>query len=564
MFIQRVNIFLLCLVVSLSPAYVYANTVTSLGGWSPSSLISQGASTLVNASKNVLVNGVNLVKNSTALIRPSPSQVSKILKGGGYGLALGAAVTALLGAVDWVLDPANNRIKYKPITPTDSPPDNSAVYGWAGKNHCTSVVTLFSSQQGAADHVCNHADCNARPAQTAIIQTTDIKCNPAGFTMPKPAEVKNPNYDPAFVPEYQYLPLDVVSARVITNADANNSDAKNVTLATASQIVTDAQEDSNNRYGPYSPSTEQLINELESNSSIPTTETVPTTSTTTTNTQTNTQSTDGSFTLPAFCSWASYICDAMNTSNRNSNRAATASEKSNTFLNTMQGQLVTNGNKTDELKGAVVNAGSAANTAATELKGEVVNAASAANASAAELKGAVVNAASAAAASATELKGEVVNAASAAAAAASTASADSAALTAAVNQNTEAVKDKPLPAFCSWAAIVCDAAQVITSFPLTETVQEVRDWWKDPENPQPEKLDITPAAIPAIAPIILSGGGGCPTDSVTFNVMGQSVTLDMPYQPVCDALEFFRPAVLAVGAITSVFIASGIRSQDNN
>ena len=41
-------------------------------------------------------------------------------------------------------------------------------------------------------------------------------------------------------------------------------------------------------------------------------------------------------------------------------------------------------------------------------------------------------------------------------------------------------------------------------------------------------------------------------------LMGQTYTIELPYQPVCDALTFFKPAVLAVGAITSAFIVAGI------
>jgi hypothetical protein len=46
--------------------------------------------------------------------------------------------------------------------------------------------------------------------------------------------------------------------------------------------------------------------------------------------------------------------------------------------------------------------------------------------------------------------------------------------------------------------------------------------------------------------------------------MGKSVTLDMPYQPVCDALNFFKPAVLLVGAVASVYIVAGVRTKEED
>ena len=62
----------------------------------------------------------------------------------------------------------------------------------------------------------------------------------------------------------------------------------------------------------------------------------------------------------------------------------------------------------------------------------------------------------------------------------------------------------------------------------------------------------------------LSASSTCPQDSVSFSVMGKSVTLDMPYQPVCDALTFFKPAVLLVGAVASVYIVAGVRTKEED
>src|SRR5690606_4863018 len=52
------------------------------------------------------------IKESSVKITPNASQVAKVLARGGAGYALSVAVEQLLGSVDWVLDPENNRIKY--------------------------------------------------------------------------------------------------------------------------------------------------------------------------------------------------------------------------------------------------------------------------------------------------------------------------------------------------------------------------------------------------------------------------------------------------------------------
>ena len=63
-------------------------------------------------TKKVVIDGVDYIKKGTAKITPPASSVAKVLARGGAGYALSVAVEQLLGAVDWVLDPANNRIVY--------------------------------------------------------------------------------------------------------------------------------------------------------------------------------------------------------------------------------------------------------------------------------------------------------------------------------------------------------------------------------------------------------------------------------------------------------------------
>lgn len=51
----------------------------------------------------------------------TPSTLSKLYKFGGATVAFSAAVYGILGAVDWVMDPDNNRIKYTSQEPQDLP-----------------------------------------------------------------------------------------------------------------------------------------------------------------------------------------------------------------------------------------------------------------------------------------------------------------------------------------------------------------------------------------------------------------------------------------------------------
>jgi hypothetical protein len=140
------------------------------------------------------------------------------------------------------------------------------------------------------------------------------------------------------------------------------------------------------------------------------------------------------------------------------------------------------------------------------------------------------------------------------------------------------------PKFCSWAPVVCEAAQVVLTFPNTLT-----EWWEtantkaeewalsiseawaaakewatsEPEEQDSNELEFEDLNIDADQ-VNLSGSSTCPQDSVSFSLMGKSVTLDMPYQPVCDALNFFKPAVLLVGAVASVYIVAGVRTKEED
>mgnify|MGYP000467544148 CR=1 FL=1 len=69
-------------------------------------------------------NGAKKIATGTAKITPTAAQVSKVLARGAAGYALSVAVEQLLGAVDWVLDPANNQIVYTPgASPTQPNPN---------------------------------------------------------------------------------------------------------------------------------------------------------------------------------------------------------------------------------------------------------------------------------------------------------------------------------------------------------------------------------------------------------------------------------------------------------
>ena len=275
------------------------------GAWTITNTVAQGASTILTGSKEVILNGAKKIATGTAKITPTASQVSKVLARGAAGYALSVAVQQLLGAVDWVLDPANNQIKY--TDPNASNP-NAFPKVW---------VSNGISQTSAAS-----ASASCSLAQTLYYgvpesgPTSAYQNSVGAWICPTAAtaqnmrvtQVANPNYDPNAEQEQKTLPLDVVAEQVISNAESGDTNAQVATTTAAADIINEAQTD-NVKARP-------IINQLENTQSIPTDQTAkgdavpkdtdnPASSPTATSTPT-----DLTLDFPIFCDWAPSVCQA--------------------------------------------------------------------------------------------------------------------------------------------------------------------------------------------------------------------------------------------------------------
>lgn len=276
-----------------------------MGGWTLSNPLAQGASTIYQGAKNVIINGKNVAKTSTALITPVAKDVSKVLVRGVAGVALSFAVEQLLGKVDWVLDPANNQIVYtKPKDPTVPDPTAQMQYVFVGGvGGCTSIQVFYSVSQAKEDAI----TCFPDPSFT---QTTTIDNNGTRLIVwfKKDSTTRNAIYNisanPAYDPnaqtdeEKKTLPLDVVAQKVISNAESGNSDAKVATTAAAADIVNDAQNDD--------VKAKPIVNQLEANAKTE----ADNTATGETKPNTETGGTDLALEFPTFCGWAPQVCEA--------------------------------------------------------------------------------------------------------------------------------------------------------------------------------------------------------------------------------------------------------------
>lgn len=287
---------LLSFVIAISPIVLINNAnAANIGGWSMSNPIAQGASTVYNGTKQVIIDGKDYIKKGTAKITPTATGVAKTLAKGVAGVALSVAVEQLLGAVDWVLDPANNQIRYKEpsdpsCTATECDPTLQKVY------------KVYGAFGATPQQACSNAGGNWVVSSNYPCKTDSQQSIPSYVTNP----AYNPNAEPNEKPE-KTLPLDVVAQKVISNAQSGDTNAQVATTVAAADIVAESEKD-NVKARP-------ITQQLEASSSTKSAdEAAAAESNTATGTQTQNptkpEATDLKLEFPAFCGWAPVVCEA--------------------------------------------------------------------------------------------------------------------------------------------------------------------------------------------------------------------------------------------------------------
>lgn len=211
------------------------------------------------------------------LISPNASQVAKVLRGGIAGIALSYAVKQLLGAVDWVLDPANNQIKYKDkptVVCTDKLsciPPSSQYYFTIRFAFARETISFFGK---TPEEIHQSVFGYWRTVNTIYRWTTIGSCKVSGeceyYNVLYGSErvstiqyfrVKNPAYDPNTQNQEKTLSLITVAQQVIENAENDNLDAQFAVLAAATNILSEAEQDD--------AKAKPIEDELENNSKCP-------------------------------------------------------------------------------------------------------------------------------------------------------------------------------------------------------------------------------------------------------------------------------------------------------
>ncbi len=309
---QIFSVFLIFTLYFNSFNNAYAATV---GGWSIGGLVADGASSIANGTKQVIIDGKNYIKKGTAKITPTASQVSKVLARGAAGYALSVAVEQLIGSVDWVLDPANNQIVYKIPRDITDPNDPALQYYFTDTYTPSASGVKFTSLSAACSSILKTRGWKAGIDADCILSGNNIVLTPVG----KPSSsfgvhgsrIANPAYNPAAEKdEEKTLPLDTVAQQVISNAESEDTNAQVATTAAAADIVQEAETDQSKA--------RPIVQQLEASAS---TENADSTAQEAANDATGTQTknptnpdvTDLSLEFPVFCGWAPIVCEAAQT-----------------------------------------------------------------------------------------------------------------------------------------------------------------------------------------------------------------------------------------------------------
>ncbi len=225
---KKIIIFMTSLLLIINSTLTSAATI---GAWTVSNPMAVGASILYDGSKGAVT--------SSVLITPNASQVAKVLRGGLAGYALTLAVEQLLGAVDWVLDPANNQIKYKPIS-IDSIDENYSYQCLGSSDNSVSKSLTYCGQAFATsnDLILKYCDIFKPTSsyQYPVCRFQRLDGRPESFVAATTV------YDPKII-EQKTLPLETVAQQVIENAESDNLDAQFAVLAAANNILSEAEND---------------------------------------------------------------------------------------------------------------------------------------------------------------------------------------------------------------------------------------------------------------------------------------------------------------------------------
>jgi hypothetical protein len=289
-----------------------ASTLAGGSGWRVASTVANGIGVTVNGAKDIIVNGAKKTVTGVANVTPTAGQVGKFLGKNGSAAAVVGVVDLLLDGVDWVMDPANNQIKYKPkdVNSEFPPPEINYQYQCFDKSILNSIQECASRYIASYTQYNKYSDCKRYSGESisCLFTYTNSPGRSENVDIGQRTKRVAP-IDPPKEQEEKTIPLVNLGSRVLEQAETEVKTgnpavpiATPVTQAAATAVVGEAATDETQA--------RPIVTELDKSAAIPTNETAEGTITQpTTDTETG-EVKPGSISLdfPVFCSWAPSMC----------------------------------------------------------------------------------------------------------------------------------------------------------------------------------------------------------------------------------------------------------------
>lgn len=546
--------------------YIVFFTTTSAYAASPVGWVTSPADILIGAAGNTVtaIKGAGAsALQSTVKHAPTVGNIGKkILKGGGAGAVL-MAVTQILGkSVDYVLDPANNRIKYTETTEGDL-----LDKGWTGKYPQT-IGKYFASAELACQAVyplptaSNYGQNGNAVLSHVVVTGNTAACYHLQYGRPPASGVTMTN-EGVYTPpkeEEKYIPIDTVAAKVQSNAAAGEPSSqefiKTVIIDDVNAGVLDVplntnavpQADAPPVNPPHDPT--KPVPPFDPSSIIAAIKSVMAA-------VVNMSGVLGAKIDALMIDLGlkhdeKLVADAANT-------AAIVSAIEAIEGNTLDGKVIN-----DAVDRVIANDNAKVSDIVAAIEAIEGN----------TLTGEVLNdAIDRAIANDDAIAQRAIEAAEAAEAARTTADqANTTAITDAIDAQTDAMTTTDpttgetalkLPGFCSWASPVCTFIDWTKAqwLEFVVTFTALKDWlFEDsPANDKDNTVDtVTPPIVPA--QVAINFVGSCPAPlTFSFQFYGQNYKPSVPFDPVCEVAILVNPIIKICATIAAAFIAAGIR-----
>lgn len=307
------RLFSLLLMFSLYfNAFSSAHASTLSGSsWSLSNPISNGASVVYQGTRNAVINGANKVITGAATIAPVAADVAKFIGRVGAAAVVTTVLDGLLNGADYVLDPANNTIRYKDKDASiqSNILTNTQNYSWTSKadgkfNSAVSACTAWSFIIGkyynnvtaSFKSVSNQSGSNKSGMASCTVFVPGFGDHTSNlfYTLVTPIDTSQDEQKSISIPQ--------LTQQIQDKAKAGDVNAQALMRAVAADIVQDAETDDTKA--------KTIVNQLDSTSAYPSDTTADTKSDTKTNADGST-STTATTDIPAACSWMPSVCEAM-------------------------------------------------------------------------------------------------------------------------------------------------------------------------------------------------------------------------------------------------------------